>query len=386
MLTKCMFCNGVIPAKYDNIYIKHMNDHHRAFVNIKLLFCVSLLDNHEANGFIEDSGINFEAHIDEIVQESANDNEFEFDEANERITVTDNMLKENLFNQMNENEKQKKEFESINVEEIMSNIDKKVDITVVKADEETDACYMGEDVMVEDNKGAEIETNEISNEENIKPDTNAHPIICRKKRKPMPKVNCKCDIKFETKAEEMRHIRIVHKKYFKCGKCKKGVFRREADYLTHISVKHNSSKSKSNICDECGHEALNWGKLQQHMRYFHDNRIFQCEVCSKEITGKANFSSHTRMHERRIGCKECGKTIRPSKMGLHMKTVHVIDELKQYQCSVCGKGFPRKDRYNDHMLIHSDNRAFACRLGCSFASKTAGNRTKHEKTCMQHKQ
>ena len=192
-----MFCNGVIPAKYDNIYIKHMNDHHRAFVNIKLLFCVSLLDNHEANGFIEDSGINFEAHIDEIVQESANDNEF--DEANERITVTDNMLKENLFNQMNEN-----------VEEIMGNIDKKVDITVLKLEKETDACYMREDVMVEDNKGAEIETNEISTEENIKPDTNVHPIICRKKRKPMPKVNCKCDIKFETKAEEMRHIRIVH--------------------------------------------------------------------------------------------------------------------------------------------------------------------------------
>ena len=44
-ITKCMFCDGFIPASYDDVYIKHMNDHHEAFVNIKFLFQVSLLSD-----------------------------------------------------------------------------------------------------------------------------------------------------------------------------------------------------------------------------------------------------------------------------------------------------------------------------------------------------
>ena len=376
MLTKCMFCDGVIPAKYDNIYIKHMNDHHRAFVNIKLLFCVSLLDNHEVNGFIEDSGINFEAHIEEIVQKSSKDNE-----GVEEWTVdNDKKLAENVLHHIDKNAKLDKGYAKLNVKEIIEKMDNNLDITVVKVDEasvivdnkeEKDKKISDHVIEAEEFKGEEAKTNE----ENIKPDIKVIPIR-RKKRRPV--VNCNCDIKFETKADEYRHIRVVHKKYFKCSKCKKGVFRREADYFTHISLKHNSKKNKSNICDECGHVALNSGKLKDHINYFHDSRAFQCEVCSLEITGKANFRRHGRKHEKPVDCKECGKTIRKSKIGLHMKTVHVIDKLKPYQCNVCGKGFPTKDRYNDHAAIHSETREFACRYGCSFASKTAGNRTKHE--------
>jgi len=373
-----MFCDGVIPANYDKIYIKHMNDHHRAFVNIKLLFCVSLLDNNEVNGFIEDSGINFEAHIDEIVQESAKDNEYEGVE--ERIMVSDKKLDDKFLHNIDGTEKPNKKNAKINVQELMEKMDKKLDITVVKVDDE--ACVMGEDKNGKDAKTnesakTEVNTGEENNpEENTKPDINSLPIV-RKKRKPIAPI-CHCDIKFETKADKSRHIRIVHKKYFKCGKCKKGVFRHEADYFKHISTRHQHVKSKSNICDECGFEALNWGKLQHHMNYAHDQRVFQCEVCSMEITGKSNFRRHGLKHEKPVDCKECGKTIRKSKMGLHMKTVHVIDELKRYRCEVCGKGFPRKDRYDDHVKIHSDERAYACRFGCTFASNTAGNRTKHE--------
>ena len=46
-ITKCMFCDGYIPASYDDVFIKHMNDHHLAFVNIKFLFQISLLSGDE---------------------------------------------------------------------------------------------------------------------------------------------------------------------------------------------------------------------------------------------------------------------------------------------------------------------------------------------------
>ena len=41
--TKCLFCDGHIPASYDEVHINHMNDHHRAFVNIEFIFQLSLL-------------------------------------------------------------------------------------------------------------------------------------------------------------------------------------------------------------------------------------------------------------------------------------------------------------------------------------------------------
>merc|ERR1712035_281696 len=57
--TKCLFCDGYIPASYDQVYINHMNDHHRAFVNIEFLYQLSLL------GFadLDSLNVNFDLKI-----------------------------------------------------------------------------------------------------------------------------------------------------------------------------------------------------------------------------------------------------------------------------------------------------------------------------------
>ena len=53
-VTNCMFCGGFIPGKYDLVYINHMNDHHRAFVNIELLFYLSFLDGQKLETLFEE--------------------------------------------------------------------------------------------------------------------------------------------------------------------------------------------------------------------------------------------------------------------------------------------------------------------------------------------
>ena len=50
--TKCLFCDGHIPANYDQVYINHMNDHHRAFVNIEFLFQISLLGVDDLDSYV----------------------------------------------------------------------------------------------------------------------------------------------------------------------------------------------------------------------------------------------------------------------------------------------------------------------------------------------
>ena len=56
--SKCLFCDGHIPASYDQVYINHMNDHHRAFVNIEFLFQISLLGVNDLDSLDVDHDLN----------------------------------------------------------------------------------------------------------------------------------------------------------------------------------------------------------------------------------------------------------------------------------------------------------------------------------------
>merc|ERR1712098_416005 len=56
--TKCIFCDGHIPASYDQVYLNHMNDHHRAFVNIEFLFQISLLCDDDLNSLKVNKDLN----------------------------------------------------------------------------------------------------------------------------------------------------------------------------------------------------------------------------------------------------------------------------------------------------------------------------------------
>ena len=52
-----MFCDGYVPASFDDVYIKHMNDHHRAFANIQFLFQVSLLSEDDLDHLMSVSNL-----------------------------------------------------------------------------------------------------------------------------------------------------------------------------------------------------------------------------------------------------------------------------------------------------------------------------------------
>ena len=64
--TKCLFCDGHIPASYDEVHINHMNDHHRAFVNIEFIFQLSLLGVDDLDSMKVNRDININKKLTQI--------------------------------------------------------------------------------------------------------------------------------------------------------------------------------------------------------------------------------------------------------------------------------------------------------------------------------
>ena len=95
---KCFFCDGYIPASYDQVYKNHMNDHHRAFVNIEFVFKISLLGVNDFDSlnvdqdfkFITKSNINQTEPTEKQTSISDHKNEFNQKVSNSvRITKPD---------------------------------------------------------------------------------------------------------------------------------------------------------------------------------------------------------------------------------------------------------------------------------------------------------
>ena len=378
--TKCIFCDGHIPASYDQVYINHMNDHHRAFVNIEFLYQLSLL------GFadLDSLNVNFDLKITskftetlpanqsvihDIIKESDLIKNFDHNSASED---PEQNIKVNEYEIKREIPVEEKE----RLEKIKDSAIKKKRTRRKSKDEKRNGIksFVSDSVGVKD----DAESNYL---EELKEEKDTKGSFIKKEKKGnWTKTVCHCNIKFKNKGARLRHNKIVHKNWFACDQCKRGVYEKEEDLILHLKEIHpNGPKNKSNICDDCGFVVPHWYKMAAHKADKHDYSIHQCEICAASIQGKRTFKRHLNKHERKKvlkQCLECNKLVKD--MDRHKGKMHLINELKPFACENCEKRFAFEFDLRNHMLIHSDLRPFICRYGCGFGSKSAGNRTKHE--------
>ena len=62
----------------------------------------------------------------------------------------------------------------------------------------------------------------------------------------------------------------------------------------------------------------------------------------------------------------------------HTLSKHTPDNMKKYQCQICGKGFSVRGNYEDHMNIHTGDKPFKCKY-CSECFASKGNHAMHER-------
>ena len=397
--TKCLFCDGHIPANYDQVYINHMNDHHRAFVNIEFLFQISLLGVDDLDSYVnrdskmgsiftetqsKDQSISDIIDKSNLIQNVVSDSDTVTNDSENKTLDDEDVIKIEPSYEENEEEKETKETSIKNGNTMVKSNSN--DSTMKKgnvsagSNDETESNHL---------KPLEVVRNENCFEDKKEKKDAIETVDTEKKVKKRKfkggkargvKSVCNCDIKIEGKIARIRHNKIVHKNWFSCDHCKTGVFRKEEDLMTHLKEIHpNGPKYKSNICDECGFVANHWYQMGAHKAEKHDYSVQQCHVCAASIQGKRKLQRHLYRHTLKFTpkqCPECNKFVK--NIERHKKKMHMISELMPFECEICEKRFAYEFDLKNHIVIHSDLKPYICRYGCGFGSKTAGNRRKHE--------
>ena len=161
---------------------------------------------------------------------------------------------------------------------------------------------------------------------------------------------------------------------------------------THINSAGKSDKNDGEIeepekkdlhlCSECGKGFKHPGELKKHF-VIHTNEEqpeFICTTCGKKFKTKYKLAYHTKLHEPpTLPCPFCDKLFETDhKRKKHIKSIHVEDDQKLYQCNICNKGFPFFPSYESHMNSHKNIRPYSCHL-CDNAYQNHFNLQQHVK-------
>ena len=84
------------------------------------------------------------------------------------------------------------------------------------------------------------------------------------------------------------------------------------------------------------------------------------------------------IHEKKP-CTICGEMFGTNFMNKHILSKHRANNEMKHKCSFCGKHFLTRQKFKDHVNIHTGEKPYMCKFcGATFASR--GNWRMHEKT------
>ncbi|XP_061851430.1 zinc finger protein ZFAT isoform X3 [Colius striatus] len=168
-------------------------------------------------------------------------------------------------------------------------------------------------------------------------------------------------------------------KIFTCEYCNK-VFKFKHSLQAHLRIHTNEKPYK---CSHCSYASAIKANLNVHMRK-HTGEKFSCDYCTFTCLSKGHLKVHIeRVHKKiKQHCRFCKKKYSDVKNLIkHIKETHdlqdkkvkdVFDELRLmtregkrqllYDCHICERKFKNELDRDRHMLVHGDERPFACEL------------------------
>lgn len=158
-------------------------------------------------------------------------------------------------------------------------------------------------------------------------------------------------------------------------------------------------------CDLCTKTLSTKSDLRRHMRAVHaDNQPiptypFACDICNKTFRKKMFLTNHKRIHTRKkIICKICSKplanrnSVRSHNIRFHLdeyfnsKERHKIamenqkkkteENAIKNQCIMCSKKFKDQSQMFQHLLSHTDERPYICKI-CQDEHRSKNQLGKH---------
>ncbi|XP_077972579.1 uncharacterized protein LOC120340098 [Styela clava] len=169
-----------------------------------------------------------------------------------------------------------------------------------------------------------------------------------KSSKSMRKAQCpQCLTWFSSYAYVQLHVKTVHEnqKIFECTICGRGSTCK-ANLLKHLRI-HTGEKPYK--CDVCGDRFARSDHLQAHQRTHSGERPYKCEVCGDRFNRRGNLRTHHRTHtgEKPYKCEVCGGRFAYSG---HLRRHHRTHTgEKPYKCEVCGERFAQSSSRSGHV-------------------------------------
>jgi len=172
-----------------------------------------------------------------------------------------------------------------------------------------------------------------------------------------------------------KKVRFRKGKKEMCPKCSK-LF--HPDYLIkfHQDLCNNTSEKCS--CPHCGKLYSNSATLQSHIRDYHSEKIFMCEICDYQGKTLSRLKEHmSRCHgkKEKVPCPSCGKFILKVEMRHHHYHYHNEERQKKVPCSLCGKEFKKRQLMQHMKSVHAP-RPFPCDL-CEYKARDKFNLRLH---------